>query len=97
MEVKNNRISLDDSDWKEIFSLFCSPTQYEIGQIYSEGDDQFYQTRDLNREHTLTQEEREFAIDAWRSVLYFLRAKGFTLSLGKEEVDLEFIKNYICD
>ncbi len=92
MEIINEKVLLDDADYRELFSLFCSPTRYELSQIYSKENDHYYEKVDLEEEYTLTQEKREFSIDAWRSVLLFLNRKGFFLTKDEGKVSLSFIK-----
>lgn len=95
MQIINGKISLDDEDLKEIFSLFCSPTRYEVEQIYSNENNHFYLKVSLQEEYSLVQEKREFSIDAWRSVLLFLYKKGFVLVKDENRIDLSFVENEI--
>ncbi len=92
MEIINEKVLLDEADYRELFSLFCSPTRYELLQIYSKENNYYYEKVDLQEEYTLTQEKREFSIDAWRSVLLFLNRKGFLLIKNEGKVKLSFIK-----
>ncbi|MEP7147795.1 MAG: hypothetical protein ABI857_02835 [Acidobacteriota bacterium] len=92
MQIVSEKILLNDADYKELFSLFCSPTQYEVSQLYSKESDHYFEKEDLQEEYELTQEKREFSIDAWRSVLTFLNRKGFFLVKDGNEVSLSFIE-----
>lgn len=92
MQIIDNKILLNDADYKELFSLFCSPTSYEVSQIYSKENDHYFEKVDLQEECELTQEKREFGIDAWRSVLTFLHRKGFFLAKDGNEISLSFIE-----
>lgn len=92
MKIETHAIDLDPDDYKELFSIFCSPTDYEISQIYDPDSDHYFKKVKLDEEYSLTQERREFSIDAWRSVIMFLKNKGFSLSKNKEEINLSFIE-----
>jgi hypothetical protein len=81
-------IELTESDLQELFAPFSSATQEEILQIFSERSQHFYQAHDLNDEYELTEEKREYALDAWRAVLQFLHRKGYGLVKDGEAVDL---------
>ena len=83
-----------DEDLREIFALFSSPTDYERKQIYDSTEHNFFGREDLMSEYSLTQEKREFAEDAWRSVLYFLNRRGFILARGGVEYDLAASSGY---
>jgi len=90
MKISDNQILLDDDDYKEIFSLFCSPTQYERVQIYLPESDHYFRKVDLQEEYSLNQETKEFSVDAWRSVLSFLGRNGLSLLRDGKELNLSF-------
>lgn len=92
MQINGDQISLNDADFKELFSLFCSPTSYEVSQIYSKESGFYFEKVELQEEYELSQEKKEFAIDAWRSVLIFLNRRGFSLAKDGKNVDLSFIE-----
>ena len=87
-------VELTDSDLKEIFSLFTSPSEYEVAQIYDPQSEHYFQKVDLNEEYSLTEEQREYAIDALRAVIHFIRSKGYSLCKDGEEIKLSFITKF---
>lgn len=93
MNTDRNGIALTDNDLKEIFSLLTSSTKDEKVQTYQRGGSHYYESENLSEEYSLTQEKREFALDAWRAVISVLQARGFTLTTkdGKK-LDLGFIE-----
>lgn len=95
MRIINKKILLEDEDLKEIFSLFCSPTKYEVEQIYSDKSSLSYRNVNLQEEYSVTLEKKEFSIDAWRSILLFLHRKGVNLLKDGEEINLSFIEKEI--
>lgn len=82
-------VELTDSDLKEIFALFSSPTKGEVESIYSRDSHLFFEREELGAEYGLHQEKREFALDAWRAVMLFLHRNGYALSMDGESVDLQ--------
>jgi hypothetical protein len=90
MKATNDRIELNENDLKEIFSLLTSCTIHERNEIYEESSNHYYLKVDLMEENSLTQEKREFALDAWRAVLYFLHSKGYSLCKAGQQVVLDF-------
>jgi hypothetical protein len=90
MKDINNVLNLSQEDLKEIFALFTSPTQHEKEQIYDQLSEHYFLKINLFTEYSLTEEKREFAIDAWRAVIYFLYRKGYSLHKEDVEVDLSF-------
>ena len=87
-------VELDDSDLKEIFALFTSPSEYEVAQIYDPQSEHYFQKVDLNKEYSLTEEQREYAIDALRAVIQFARSRGYSLCKDDEEIDLSFVTKF---
>jgi hypothetical protein len=85
------QIVLDEDDWKELFALYTSCTEYERQQIYQEGGAHDYRRTDLGEEYTYSAEKREYAVDAWRAVLFFLHRKGFALTNHRDFIPLETI------
>ncbi len=75
-------ITLSEDDLKEIFALFTSPADEEVSQIYDETSKFHFKKENLTDEYSLAQEKREFAIDAWRAVNYFMRRHGYTFVSG---------------
>ena len=81
-------MEVDPEDLKEIFSLFTSCTDFERAQVYDAGSLHHFEKVDLGEEYTLTEETREYAIDALSAVLAFLHSRGLRLADGAEEIDL---------
>jgi hypothetical protein len=90
MRATSDRIELSEDDLKEIFSLITSCTIHERNQIYDESNDHYYLQIEPFLEYSLTQERREFALDAWRAVIYFLHSKGYSLCKGGQQIPLAF-------
>jgi hypothetical protein len=88
------RVTLSDEDLRELFALFSSPTDDELRQVLNPSHTNFYKLENLEAEYTLTQERREFALDAWRAVTYFLHRKGFNLYRNGVEFDLGASSGY---
>ncbi len=81
-------MTLQEEDLKHIFALFTSPTLSERRQVYDPDSAHYYVNENLQDEYELTEEKREYALDAWRAVIYFLHRKGFKLSKDGQEVNL---------
>lgn len=93
MIVETNAIHLEPDDYKELFSIFSSSTDFEIRQIYDPESNHYFKKVRLAEEYSLTQERQEFAVDAWRSVIVFLKNRSFSLKTRDgAEVDLSFIE-----
>lgn len=90
MRTHNDPLILSEDDLKEIFALFTSATKYERDQVYDERCSHYFRNVRLFEEHTITEEKREFALDAWRAVIYFLHSKGYSLCQNGEMTDLSF-------
>jgi hypothetical protein len=90
MKMENGRIALSDEDLKELFSLFSSPTKHEKEQIYTENNIHYFRNLDLLEEYQLCMPKQEFAVDAWRAVLFFLHSKGYNLIKNGKVLDLSF-------
>ena len=79
-----------DTPLREIFSIFTSCAEYERTQVYDPGSSHYFKKVQLYEEYEICYERREYGIDAWRAVLYFLHRKGFSLDLNGETIDLKF-------
>ena len=90
-------IVLNDEDLREIFALFSSPTDEERAQAYKEASRHFYNKENLTEEYSLTQEKREFAVDAWRAVIYFLHRHGYSITGSGRHFDLVRSSGYCSD
>lgn len=90
MPYWDKKITLSESDLKEIFALFTSATTHEKHQVYDPTSDHYFLKTNLSEEYSLTEEKREYALDAWRAVLYFLHSRGYKLTKIDEEIDLSF-------
>jgi hypothetical protein len=84
----NKPLVLSEEDLKEIYSLFTSSTKYEREQVYDEHSEHYFLNVRLADEYSLTEEKREYALDAWRAVVYFLHLKGYSLCKDGQEVNL---------
>ena len=93
MSLSSKPISLTEDDLKEIFSLFTSSTKYERDQVYDKNSGHHFLEVEPFDEYTLTEEKREYALDAWRAVIYFLHSKGYSLCKDSERGDLSFIED----
>jgi hypothetical protein len=61
---------LSESDLKEFFALFTSVTKCEKRQFYDPTNDDHFLNTNLAEEYSLTEEKREYALDAWQAGLY---------------------------
>ena len=92
-----NGIALSEDDLKEICALFSSATKFEKLQVYDEQSDNYFQNVQLSEEYSLTEETREFALDAWRAVISFLNSNGYSLSKDSVIVSLTFSDDLFID
>ena len=90
MKLSDKTITLTDDDLREIFSLFTSATKYEREQAYDQKSEHYFMNVSLADEYSLTEETREFALDAWRSVISFLNLRGYSLCNNGEKINLSF-------
>lgn len=97
MDVSENGIVLSEDDLKEIFALFTSVTKFEKAQVYDEQGDHYFRRVQLSEEYALTEETREFALDAWRAVISFLNSNGYSLSKEGRIVTLAFSNDEFID
>lgn len=97
MIASENGIDLSEDDLKEIFALFSSATKFEKLQVYDEQNEHYFHNVQLSEEYSLIQETREFAFDAWRAVISFLNAKGYSLSKDGVIVSLTFSDDQFID
>jgi len=97
MPDASNPINLSDNDLREIFSLFTSVTTYERELIYDSQSEHNFLRIDLYEEYSLTQEAREYALDAWRAVVFFLHSKGYKLYREGQVIDLSFSNSEFID
>ena len=88
------RIALTEDDLRELFSLFCSPTKYEKEEMYRLSSDHHFSGVNLSEEYQISEEKREFAIDAWRAVLFFLYSRGYSLCKDRKTIDLSFSEEH---
>ena len=88
-------LQIRDEDLKEIFALFSSVSLYEFKQIYDPKNELFFQKEDLDAEYELTEQRHDFAIDALRSVLYYLyylHRHGYELRKQENVDDLTWVQ-----
>ena len=93
LKVTNNTIEFSELDFKEVFSLFTSPTAHELHQIDNPTDDHYFDRVDLMEQYELCFEKREFAIDALRAVLAFLHRRGYRLEENGNILGLDGVSN----
>ncbi len=93
MKEAEGIILLNEDELREIFSLFTSPTKFERDQVYDRKGEHYFANVSLSDEYSLTQEKREFALDAWRAVISFLNSQGYCLSKDGVVLPLSFIEN----
>ncbi len=86
-------MQLSDDDLREIFGLFTSCSKFEKGQTYDEASEHFFGGVDLAEEYELTEPKREYALDAWRAVMYFLHRKGYAIEKDGWRVDLSWAED----
>jgi hypothetical protein len=89
VRITDEEVSYSDEDLKEIFSLFSSVGEYEREQVYDPGSRHYFERVNLDAEYELTQERREYALDAARAVLTFLHRNGYRLERDGHIVGLE--------
>ena len=94
MSTSSKSIALSEEDLSEIFSLFTSSTKYERDQVYDRNSGHHFLEVKLFDEYSLTEEKREYALDAWRAVIYFLHSKGYSLWKDGDRADLSFIEDH---
>ena len=85
-----DKLTLSEEDLKELFSLFTSSTVYEREQMYDPQSGHYLFEVELSEEYSLNEEKREYALDAWRAVMYFLYRKGYSLCKDNKIIDLSF-------
>jgi hypothetical protein len=88
MEIEHGKLILSDRDLREIFSLFSSPTKYERDEVYQEESIHYFEQVNLSDEYQLCEEKRDFALDAWRAVSFFLYKKGYALTKNGKVFEL---------
>ena len=93
MKISKFETHFEDGDLKELFSLFTCCTKFELSQVYDKNSDHFYEKVELSEEYSVTEEKSEIALDAWRSVLYFLYKKGYSLYKDGNVIQIASIEN----
>jgi hypothetical protein len=87
------KMELSDDEIREIFALYTSCTKYERDQIYDESSEHYFLNVDLCEEYEQVGPTKEYALDSWRAVLFFLYRKGFSLHKGGHSIDLDWAEN----
>jgi hypothetical protein len=82
------RITLAEEDLQEIFALFSSPADEERTQVYDQASDFYFRRLNLADEYSLNEEKKEFAVDAWRAITYYLYRHGYEITKDGEKYDL---------
>lgn len=93
MKLEKNRVFLEEEDLKKVFALFTSCTQDEKRQVLDESSARYFKKENLSEEYELRMTKRDFAIDAWRSVLAFLQSQGVKIKLNDSEISLSFVES----
>jgi hypothetical protein len=94
MNITDESMVFSDDDFKEVFALFQSPTAYELRQTYDSSSDHYFRLVNLSEEYELTEEKREFAVDALRSVMTFLHQHGYRIEKGGAVFSLKSISEH---
>lgn len=94
MMTTQKSIVLSDEDFREIFALFTSPTDEERNQAYKQESRHYFRKENLTEQYSVAQEKREFAVDAWRAVAYFLHRHGYSLTKDGAAYDLRQSSQY---
>jgi hypothetical protein len=94
MRISDGKIEFSESDLKEVFGLFTSSSKQELDWNYDPARQDFFEQIVLLEEYELTQEKREFALDALRATLFFLYHAGYQLEKDGKAMTLERITDY---
>ncbi|MBI1759822.1 MAG: hypothetical protein HYR56_00155 [Acidobacteria bacterium] len=94
MRISDGKIEFAESDLKEVFGLFTSCSKQELDWNYDPARQDFFEQIVLLEEYELTQERREFALDALRATLFFLYHAGYQLEKDGRVVSLVGITDY---
>ncbi len=86
-------MSPSEADLKEIFQLFTSVSLEEREAVYDSSSPHCLGNVCLDDEYELCEPKREYALDAWRAVLSFLRTRNYSLVKDGQVVDLSFIED----
>jgi len=96
-DTNNGILEVSEEDFKEIFALFTSSAKYERDQVYDGDSIHSFRNEDLAAEYYLSLDKREFAVDAWRAVLYFLHKHGFSAYKDGVVYDLSFTDAFFIE
>ena len=88
MNISNHKIDFSEDDFKEVFAVFCSPTEYELRQAYDPSSEHYFERILPLDEYELHQDKREFSIDALRSVFAFIHRHGYRIEKDGEVFSL---------
>ena len=94
MDIIKGNITFTDSDLKEVFELFSSPSKYELRRLYDQSSEHFYERADLAQEYDLCVPKQDYALDALRAVFAFLHRHGYKLEKDKTVIGLNGIFDY---
>ncbi|MFH1732190.1 MAG: hypothetical protein ABIF82_11160 [Planctomycetota bacterium] len=89
-------MQLSDNDLRGLFSLFTSVAKEERDQIYDDRTGHHFPRVDLSEEYELTEPKKEYALDAWRAVLYFLYRRGYALYKDDRALGLDWAEDEFC-
>ncbi|HYX73014.1 MAG TPA: hypothetical protein VE732_09600 [Nitrososphaera sp.] len=79
MNISDHEIDFSDDDLKEVFGLFSSPTEHELKQTYDPDSEHYFRRIVPLEEYNLSQDKREFSLDALRGVIAFLHRHGYRI------------------
>lgn len=94
MKISNTEIEFSEADLKEVFGLFSSPSRQELQWNYDQDRPDYFERISLSEEYELTQEKREFALDALRATLFYLHRAGYRIEKDGKIVSLAGIQNF---
>ncbi len=79
MNISDHEIEFSEDDLKEVFGLFSSPTEHELQQTYDPNSEHYFKRIVPLEEYDLSQDRREFALDAVRATITFLHRHGYQI------------------
>ena len=91
MNISNHEIEFSEDDLKEVCGLFSSSTEHELQQTYDPKSEHYFKRIVLLEEYDLSQDKREFALDAVRATLTFLHRHGYHIEKDGKILRLEGI------
>ncbi len=90
-------MNVSNDDLKELFELLTSSTKYELEKVFDSSSSDYYKNVNLADEYEVTQPKREYALEAWNAVTYFLHRHGYSLAKDGEILRLDFAEDNFLD